>query len=45
LVRLALGEKVEPFTRYDVGKMFIRYSYDMICELREFEQLSTHGEL
>jgi len=45
MVMLALGLPVTPFTRYDVGKMFIRYSYDMICELPEFEQLSTHGEL
>ncbi|MDF2157718.1 ATP-grasp domain-containing protein [Algoriphagus sp. CAU 1675] len=45
LVRLALGEQVEPFQEYQSGKMFIRYSYDMITELHEFEQLSTKGEL
>lgn len=45
LVKLAIGEPVTPFIRYDVGKMFIRYSYDMICNLDEFEQLSTRGEL
>lgn len=45
MVKLALGLPVTPFQRYDVGKMFIRYSYDMICELPEFEQLSTRGEL
>jgi carbamoyl-phosphate synthase large subunit len=45
MVKLALGLPVTPFQRYDVGKMFIRYSYDMICELPEFEQLSTKGEL
>jgi carbamoyl-phosphate synthase large subunit len=45
LVRLALGEEVNPFKKYDVGKMFIRYSFDMITDLREFELLSTKGEL
>jgi len=45
LVKLALGMEVKPYTRYDVGKMFIRYSYDLITDLKEFEKLSTHGEL
>ncbi|MFT6747620.1 MAG: carbamoyl-phosphate synthase large subunit [Glaciecola sp.] len=45
LMRLAMGEKVEPFTDYDAGKMFIRYSYDMIVNLDEFEKISTLGEL
>ncbi len=45
LVRLALGEKVEPYSDYEVGKMFVRYSYDLICNIGEFEKLSTTGEL
>lgn len=45
LVKLALGQKVDPFKDYDIGKMFIRYSYDMIVDLKEFEQISTIGEL
>ena len=45
LVMLAMEMEVKPFTHYEVGKMFIRYSYDMICDLKEFEQLSTKGEL
>ncbi|NVO02608.1 MAG: ATP-grasp domain-containing protein [Bacteroidetes bacterium] len=45
LVKLALGEEVKPFETYDVGKLFIRYSYDMIIELEEFEKISTLGEL
>lgn len=45
LVRMALGEKLEPFTNYDRGKMFIRYSFDQIVELKEFEKISTMGEL
>ena len=45
LVKLALGMEVEPYTEYEVGKMFIRYSYDIITDLKEFEKLSTLGEL
>jgi carbamoyl-phosphate synthase large subunit len=44
LVKLALGMPVEPYTKYDVGKMFIRYSFDMIVDLKEFEALTTKGE-
>ena len=45
LVNLALGEKVKPFTSYASGIMFVRYSYDIICDLEKFEKLSTNGEL
>lgn len=45
LVKLALNKSVVPFGNYDIGKMFIRYSYDMIVDLKEFEQISTIGEL
>ena len=45
LVNLAMGEKVKPFTSYAVGKMFIRYSWDMIVDREEFEQISIYGEL
>jgi carbamoyl-phosphate synthase large subunit len=45
LVKLAIGEEVTPFTDYHVGKLFIRYSYDLIIDLEEFEQISTLGEL
>ena len=45
LVKLALGEKIIPYTRYDIGKFFIRYSMDMIVDREEFEKLSIEGEL
>jgi carbamoyl-phosphate synthase large subunit len=45
LVNLALGKKVEPFTEFKVGKMFVRYSWDMIVDREEFEQISLYGEL
>ncbi|MEA3477608.1 MAG: ATP-grasp domain-containing protein, partial [Bacteroidota bacterium] len=45
LVNLALGREVKAFEKYEVGKMFIRYAYDMIVDLGEFQQISTSGEL
>jgi carbamoyl-phosphate synthase large subunit len=45
LVNLALGNPVKPFTTYKTGKMFIRYSYDLIVDLKDFETISTLGEI
>jgi carbamoyl-phosphate synthase large subunit len=45
LARLALGEKVEPFVSYEVGKMFVRYSWDMIVDVKDYQQISAYGEL
>jgi carbamoyl-phosphate synthase large subunit len=44
-VKLALGEDPTFYDTYSVGKMFIRYSWDMIVDLKEFETISTLGEL
>ena len=45
LVKLALGEEVRPYKGYDIGRMFIRYSFDLITDVKEFEKLATQGEL
>jgi carbamoyl-phosphate synthase large subunit len=45
LLKLTLGMEVKPYTHYDVGKMFVRYSYDMIVDLELFSRLTTTGEL
>jgi carbamoyl-phosphate synthase large subunit len=45
LVRLAMDMETEPYKNYEVGKMFVRYSWDMIVDLEEFQQISTFGEL
>ncbi|MCA1756640.1 MAG: ATP-grasp domain-containing protein [Bacteroidales bacterium] len=45
LVKLALGMEVKPFKTYQTGKVFIRYSYDLITDIKEFEKLSMEGEL
>ena len=43
LVKMAMGEKQEAFTSYDVGKLFIRYSWDHIVDLSDFQQFSAFG--
>lgn len=45
LVKLAIGDVVPPYKSYQTGKMFIRYSYDMIGDISQFEKLSMTGEL
>lgn len=45
LLMLTMGMEVKPFSGYAVGKMFIRYSYDMIVDLELFSRLTTAGEL
>lgn len=45
LARLARGEEVMPYEGYEVGKIFIRYSWDHITDVHEFQQISGRGEL
>lgn len=45
LTLLALGEDVEAFKSFESSKMFIRYAWDMIVDIKEFEKISSFGEL
>lgn len=45
LLKLALEMDVKPYTSYEVGKMFIRYSFDLITDVNVFQKLSMTGEL
>lgn len=45
IVNLALGLPVSKMTEFEVGKLFIRYSYDLIVDRSEFESISIKGEL
>ena len=45
LVKMAMGEKVNPYTEINVGKLFIRYSWDMIVDVSKFQQFSALGSL
>jgi len=43
MVRMALGEEVQPFRDYKVGKMFVRCSWDILADITKLEQISTLG--
>ena len=45
MVKLALGTEVKPFTTYKKGVIFVRYSFDLITDINEFEKLSISGIL
>lgn len=45
LVKLALGMEVQPMYSYKIGKMFVRYSYDMIVDLEKFAAISMNKEI
>lgn len=45
LVKYLMNDKVVPVKKYDIGKMFIRYAYDLICDLDKYEKMSIHGEV
>lgn len=45
LVKLALGQELAPMDSYQSGKMFVRYSYDIIVDLEKFETIAMNGEI
>ena len=45
LVKMAMGMDYVPFSKYETGKMFVRYSWDHITDISEFQKISTLGEL
>jgi len=45
LVNLAMGHAQPALTEYEVGKIFVRYAWDLITDISEFQQISVNGEL
>jgi carbamoyl-phosphate synthase large subunit len=45
LAKMAMGQVVEPYTDYQAGKLFVRYSWDHIADITDFQQISVFGEL
>jgi carbamoyl-phosphate synthase large subunit len=43
-VNLVLNKKCNYYKTYEVGQMFIRYSFDQIVSMKSFETISTLGE-
>ena len=44
LVRLAFGEDVPPLPPPAVGRIFIRYSQDLIVDMSDYERIALTGE-
>ena len=45
LVQLALGEPPETKIAYETGKLFVRFSFDLLVDIHDFEKITTKGEL
>lgn len=45
LVRLAMDMPAIPYQGYDAGKMFVRYAWELITDITEFQEFSTQGKL
>ncbi|MGI4020636.1 MAG: ATP-grasp domain-containing protein [Janthinobacterium lividum] len=45
LVKMAMGEEIQPYKAYAAGKMFIRYSWDEIVDISQFQQFAAFGEI
>jgi carbamoyl-phosphate synthase large subunit len=45
LVKMALGMSVDPMEKYEAGKIFIRYAWELITDIHEFQKISGNGEL
>jgi len=45
MVKMAMGWDVPSIEHYQTGKMFIRYSWDMLGDISQFEKITMNGEL
>ena len=44
-VKLGMNIQQEPFEGYTAGKMFVRYAWELITDITEFQKFSTQGVL
>jgi carbamoyl-phosphate synthase large subunit len=44
LVRRAFGMPVSPLPDYEAGKLFIRYTYELVTDMVAFQKIVTRGE-
>ncbi len=44
LLRKALGKTVIPYKGYDAGKLFIRYTEEIITDMEKFQNINMKGE-
>jgi carbamoyl-phosphate synthase large subunit len=44
-IKIAMGQKVEPFPSYKGGMMFVRHCLDSICPIEQLANLTANGEM
>jgi carbamoyl-phosphate synthase large subunit len=44
LVRHSLGLPVPPAPDYEAGKLFVRYTYELVTDMAAFQKAVTRGE-
>jgi carbamoyl-phosphate synthase large subunit len=44
MIRAAYDMPVQPFSEYEAGKLFIRYTYELVTDMQCFQQMSIRGE-
>jgi carbamoyl-phosphate synthase large subunit len=45
LANMAMGITVDEFKTYQSGKMFVRYAWDNVIDVSEFQKIAAYGEL
>lgn len=45
MVRHVLGRELPPVPEYPAGKLFVRYSYELVTDMHHFQKAITRGEL
>lgn len=45
MVRRALGLDLPPTPDYEAGKLFVRYTYDLVTDMDKFQKVVTRGEV
>ncbi len=45
LLELVSSKEVAPFNKYEVGKIFVRCSWDLISDVKKFESIAVSGEI
>jgi carbamoyl-phosphate synthase large subunit len=44
MVKRSMGLPVEPVKDFEAGKLFVRYSYELVTDMTPFQQIVTRGE-
>ena len=44
MLRHATGSPLEPATAYDAGRFFMRYTYEMVTDMQQFQNVVLRGE-